>query len=226
MPKKGNIPWNKGKKMSDDFCKKVSESKKGTTPWNKGQTIETDERLKVFSVPCSEEKKKKISIANSGENNGMYGHVHSEEEKENKSIKMKNLIAEGKFTPNIHNSLTHYQFVYKNKKFRSSWEAAFFSLNQHLLYEKHRISYFDSSKQKDRIYITDFTDEELKIIYEIKPSVNEQKNKDKLSAGKKWCVDNNYNFVIINEDWFVENHEAIMNTDLPLDIKNRLKGLK
>lgn len=30
----GNTPWNKGKKMSEEFCKKNSEGHKGQTPWN------------------------------------------------------------------------------------------------------------------------------------------------------------------------------------------------
>lgn len=45
---KNRIPWNKGLKMTEDFCKKVSESNKGSTPWNKG-------------IPCTEETKRKIS---------------------------------------------------------------------------------------------------------------------------------------------------------------------
>ena len=33
--KKGLIPKNKGKKMSPEFCKKISEATKGRIPWNK-----------------------------------------------------------------------------------------------------------------------------------------------------------------------------------------------
>ena len=34
---KGRTPWNKGKPMSDDTKKKVSDSKKGKPAWNKGK---------------------------------------------------------------------------------------------------------------------------------------------------------------------------------------------
>ena len=32
--KKGHIPWNKGKKLSEDHIQKLSESHKGQIPWN------------------------------------------------------------------------------------------------------------------------------------------------------------------------------------------------
>jgi len=34
--KKGNIPWNKGKKVSEETKSKISEALKGNVPWNKG----------------------------------------------------------------------------------------------------------------------------------------------------------------------------------------------
>lgn len=34
---KGHIPWNKGKPMSDELKKKISDKKKGTPAWNKGK---------------------------------------------------------------------------------------------------------------------------------------------------------------------------------------------
>jgi len=36
---KGNIPWNKGKKMSKALCEKVSKCQKGRIPWNKGKKM-------------------------------------------------------------------------------------------------------------------------------------------------------------------------------------------
>lgn len=220
------IPWNKGIKMSKEFCKKVSESSKGKTPWNKGKTANTDERLKKLQIPCSEEKKKKIGIANKGKNNGMYGIKYSEEKKKRQSEYMKKIIQEGKYTPNIYNYRTHIQTVYKNKKFRSSWEAGFYSLNNTLLYEYHRIKYFDTKTKKEKIYISDFSDIESKIIYEIKPTAHVKNTKDKINAAIKWCNENGYKFIIIDENWFKENLIELLNSDLTDDIKKRLGNIK
>ena len=46
MVKKGNIPWNKGKKLSEDHKRKLSESHKGQRAWNKGLTKDDDSRIK------------------------------------------------------------------------------------------------------------------------------------------------------------------------------------
>jgi len=72
--KRGYIPWNKGKKMSEDFKRKVSLAQIGRVGWNKGKKT-------------SEETKKKISNAHKGK-------VFSEEHKKNiskvRKEKMKN----------------------------------------------------------------------------------------------------------------------------------------
>lgn len=41
---KGNIPWNKGKKMTQEFCRKVSAAQKGRVPWNKGLKLKNRKR--------------------------------------------------------------------------------------------------------------------------------------------------------------------------------------
>lgn len=71
----------KGKKrppFSEEWRRNLSESHKGLITWNKYLTKETDKRVKKISEAknghiVSEETKRKISIANSGEKNGMYG---------------------------------------------------------------------------------------------------------------------------------------------------------
>ncbi len=75
--KKGSVPPNKGKQMSDDFKKKVSigtkKALKGKIPWNKGLTKETSEKVKAYGlktrgkiVIITKETKRKISKSNIG----------------------------------------------------------------------------------------------------------------------------------------------------------------
>jgi len=49
--KKGQEPWNKGKKMSKEFCANVGNANKGRLPWNKGMKLPSpsDEVLKKRS---------------------------------------------------------------------------------------------------------------------------------------------------------------------------------
>ena len=56
---KGKPAWNKGKKMSEEFCRKNSESHKGKH--------------------ASDETRRKMSEVRKGENHPMYGKHHSEE---------------------------------------------------------------------------------------------------------------------------------------------------
>jgi len=79
---KRRIPWNKGKKASEEARRKMSETgtwfKKGEEPWNKGRTG-------VYS----EEVKRKMSNARKGrfggEKHPMFGKHHSKESKEQMS---------------------------------------------------------------------------------------------------------------------------------------------
>lgn len=60
---KGKIPWNKGKKMSDDFRKKCSESAKKRVEREKELGIV---RTSVSHEPMSEDARKKLSLAHKG----------------------------------------------------------------------------------------------------------------------------------------------------------------
>ena len=54
--KKGMIAWSKGKKMSEDFRRKIGEAHKGQTAWNKGKKWPEEVKEKI--------SKSKIGIPN------------------------------------------------------------------------------------------------------------------------------------------------------------------
>ena len=125
------------------------------------------------------------------------------------STLLKQRILDGTFTPCFTNSWTRWSafvdiegIVYK---FRSSWEAVFYLLNQDLSYESVRIPYVFEGKKSS--YIVDFEDSKNKILYEIKPASlkNNPKNIAKLKAALKWCKENNYKYVDISNSWFKDN---------------------
>jgi hypothetical protein len=200
-----------GIKKSEEHRLKNSLSHKGKSP-----------------PPLKESSKKKISLANSGKGNGMYGVKMSIEDKIYRSNYMKEKILSGEFTPKGGNRYTHFSSEYNGKKFRSSWEAAFYSTNTTLIYEKIRIPYYDSLIKTNRVYISDFLDEENRIIYEVRPQRLFDKQSDKFSCVIKWCHDNNYKFMHINEqilkqlkddiDWEKLDYKSIKNLKRALNI--------
>jgi hypothetical protein len=109
MVKKGNIPWNKGKKGLQ-------------VPWNKGLSAETDLRIysgkdhPKFGKHLTEETKQKLSESHRGKhhtietktrmsqsrygvNNKFYGRKHTEETKKKLSDKKKEAYKNGIFKP-------------------------------------------------------------------------------------------------------------------------------
>ncbi len=81
--KKGNIPWNKGKKATEAAIKNQSLSHLGKIPWNKGKkNVYTEATLKKMGKKGyrhTAEAKKKISERSSGKNNPFYGKRHTQE---------------------------------------------------------------------------------------------------------------------------------------------------
>lgn len=195
---------NIGKKQSEETKLKRVKSRK-----NSGKSFHTEKSRKKMS------KSMKIKWKDPN-----YRKVRSEISERNKPIQslyMKEKIKSGEFTPNITNSWTHWNFshILKNGKvikFRSSWEYAFWIIKSkdcEIEYEKTRIEYKLNGEKK--IYITDFTDEKNRVIYEIKPKSNtlSKKFSSKVKFAEEWCKRNDYTFKIISEDWFSNNIEKI-----------------
>ena len=114
------------------------------------------------------------------------------------SASMKKLIEEGKFTPPITNTWTHWeaQIILEDgttKRFRSSWEACFYYSNSHMLYENIRV------KENGRSYVSDFFDEKTNTMYEIKPRNRYNIEIDKMTALQNYCMQNSIKFIWLNE---------------------------
>lgn len=124
--------------------------------------------------------------------------------------RIKRMIAEGTFTPNITNSwaksLCTISLEGKYIKLRSSWEAYFQLHNPMCKYEKLRVPYNYKNEWKN--YIIDFIDIDNRVIYEIKPNSesNNKINTIKREAAIQWANLNNYKYIEINDDWFKSNY--------------------
>lgn len=181
-------------------------------------------RKQYYKTEAGQKHRQMLSDTRKGDANPT--HKQSAETKErmsiNQSIRMKKLIAEGKWTPNITNSWCKSRTVIDNKPFRSSWEAAFYTVNKHLEYETVRVPYI--FENKERTYIVDFVDREAKIIYEVKPDseVNTPINKAKLKAAIKWCANNGYKLITISDQWFRDNYNKLDFVEYPF-LESKMK---
>lgn len=196
-----NYGWMKLRdyKVSDETRSKISEK-----------------LLKHYSSDKGEVTRQKKSKSMINFNKTDYGIALKESQKKVQSETMKNLIAEGKFTPNITNSWTNWEASIdingEVKRFRSSWEACFWFCNQHLEYETIRI------KHDNGCYVSDFYDSKEKILYELKPKNRYNIEIDKMNSLLKYANDNGLRFKWINEhnildylniDDIMENESAI-----------------
>lgn len=190
------------------------------TPWNKGM-----KGCYPYSHPCSEDVKTRIGDANRGEKNGMFGKKLSEEEKQHRSKLMKEKILSGEFTPNSNNRNTHWDSFYRNKKYRSSWEALYHYFDNDAEYETLRIPYqFDN---KDYIYIIDFVNHKTKTLVEIKPKelLNDKKTQAKILAAKEWCNNNGYSFVMADKAYFIDKSMPKDLTEFDAKTQNKIRNL-
>jgi len=140
---------------------------------------------------------------------------------------MKERIANGSFTPKITNTRTHWsaKIILDDgsiRKFRSSWEAAFWASNIYLDYETLRIPWVDKDG-KSHTYIPDFYDPKNNIVYEIKPRCQYLISDGKMSQAINYCIDNKIKFIWINET----NILNYINQSLPIfTIETNYKQLK
>jgi len=190
-------PWNKN-------------TKTGMKPWNKGLTKDDDNRLL------------KLSVDRKGSGNPMFGVVLTDEHKKKQSNSIKETIRNGDFTPNIHNSHTHWQVEYNNRKYRSSWEAFFHHFNQEYEYETLRIPY--SIDNKNRLYIVDFINHITKHVVEIKPSckINGKVEKEKEKSLSTWCDTYGYSYDIVTEHYILDNLYRLENGVFDIETTRKL----
>jgi hypothetical protein len=207
----------------------ITASRNKNGPWNKGLTKETDSRIKGWTAGLTKydhPSLMKLAQNQLGENNSY--HKSSQETKQrvadHNSHMMLERIANGTFTPHIHNSYTRCTACVFGHKFRSSWEAAFWYKNQNLEYESLRIPYVLDEKR--RTYIADFVDDKNKIVYEIKPSSKIKEQLVKIEAASKYCSENNFQFVLLDETEIRKLVKTFCESDfLHFDEKTR-KALK
>lgn len=189
-----------GRMCQKKHGEKIKQNLNTGTPWNKD--------LKgsyPYSYPLTTEAKNKISKANSGKNNGMYGKKMTDAAKQHLSRTMKKNILDGKFTPNSNNRNTHWESIYANKSYRSSWEAWYQYLNPNAEYESLRLLYEDSGSEK--IYIVDFIDHVNKLVIEVKPIelANTRTFNLKWKALVSWAEKNEYTPLLVTKEWLKDN---------------------
>jgi len=158
-----------------------------------------------WCLTCSEECRQKLaSERQMGINNT--SHKMTKETraaaKVKQSKKMKSLIMSGKFTPKTENykcfGLIEFYHGTKIRGVRSLWEMIYWIQHPNLEYETIRIPYFDTIKNKERIYIVDFYDAATNTLYEVKPKKYQTDLKDKIIGVNK----TKYNYVIIDDNYF------------------------
>ncbi len=189
-------------------------------PWNKGTKGDYP-----YAYTMLAETKEKISAANTGSKNGMYGTIMSAEDKLHRSNIMKEKILNGTFTPNSNNRNTHWDTFYKNKKYRSSWEALYQYFDKDAEYETIRIPYVYNNKE--HIYIVDFVNHDTKTLIEVKPEelMYDEKTKAKINAAKEWSTTNGYAVIIANKEYFINKKPPTNLDNFDDNTKNKIRKL-
>ena len=124
---------------------------------------------------------------------------------ERSSVRIKQKILNGEYTPKTQNRLTHkrlFSDLTGIKTYRSNWEVKFHEAHPSLLYENIRIPYTFNGVKK--VYIVDFWDSVNKVAIEIKPSnlTETPQNVAKKNALELWCLNNKATCKIVTEKDF------------------------
>jgi len=190
--------------------------------WNAGTKGQNIGKL----GPRPQHVKDAISLKNSGSGNGMYGHRWSDEEKKKKSLEVKQRILDGKFTPNTNNRQTHYDVIFNGRKYRSSWDAAYQSLDLDACYESLRILY--NFEGKSYVYIVDFHNKTTRTVVEVKPAslLADARTQAKLSALTNWAEKNNSIVKIVTESYIKDNFNKIPLAQFDEKTQKKLLSLK
>ena len=225
-----------GIQKSNILKKKISDNSK-----KRIQTLE-EKAKRVASRRCnnkewhSEKTKCLISLKNQITHSSTdYKEKHAEsriKSRQKQSETMKRKIESGNFTPNSNNWRRSVSFKLnideEEHTFRSKWEAIFYLMNlensNKLLFEFIRIPY--CYENKEHIYIVDFVDINKNKIFEVRPKCRQNlpKEKEKFLSAMSWATKNNFEFILIDEDWFSENKLLIEEMlKQRQEIKERLK---
>lgn len=138
---------------------------------------------------------------------------------------MRTRILNGEFTPNSNNRNTHWDSYYKDKKYRSSWEALYQYFDPSAEYETLRIPYI--FENKEYIYIVDFVNHITKTAIEVKPRelTKDKKTQSKILALKEWCKNNNYTFVLADKEFLLSHTSYIDYALFDKDTANKIRTL-
>lgn len=207
-----------GKSCQRKHGEKIRQNLNIGKPWNKGKTG-------LSGTPHTDESKLKIGLSNTGLKNGMYGKRMTPEQKFHHSLIMKKLILSGKFTPNSNNRNTHWDSHFKNKAYRSSWEALYQYFDPAAAYEELRISYVLDNKE--RIYIVDFINHITKVCVEVKPRelCSGKKFNAKIDSLERWANQNGYTLLIVDKEWFKLQNRHIDFTLFDEKTQKKIKDL-
>jgi hypothetical protein len=188
------------KKIHSEKSKKIGTSMMQT------EIAKQNRKKALIGRKFTEEQKRKIGLSNSKLWTPEYREkfILMKKEKnlsQRQSETMKRKILAGEFTPKTENRKRSKRLKsdITGITYRSNWELIFHEKNPHLKYENIRIEYIEDGKS--RIYITDFSDMNKKIIYEIKPT-SELNNKNFLNKKvytEKWCSENGFTYEVITE---------------------------